>query len=58
MTQTELDAMKLALTTIQGVADTMTVGFRYTNAGQDVLDTLPILREAVAKATVDDEKST
>lgn len=56
MTQTELNAMKLALSVIQGVSDTMTVGFRYSNEGQAVLDALPILREVLEKASAFEDK--
>lgn len=46
-----LEALKLALKALDAIGDEMTVGERYTNAGQYLLDSLNPARAAIAKAT-------
>jgi uncharacterized Zn finger protein (UPF0148 family) len=45
-----LEALKLALQALEAIGDEMTVGERYTNAGQYLLDSLNPARAAIAKA--------
>lgn len=42
------DALKVANDTLESISDEMTVGDRWTNAGQDLLDALPVTRNALA----------
>lgn len=46
-----LEAAEAALKALEAIADEMTVGDRYTNAGQHLLDALTPCRDAIAKAT-------
>ena len=46
-----LEALKLAHKALEAIADEMTVGERYTNAGQHLIDSLEPSRAAIAKAT-------
>jgi hypothetical protein len=46
-----LDALLLAYKALDAIGDDMTVGERYTNAGQHLLDALQPARAAIAKAT-------
>ena len=51
-----LEALQGALKALDSIGDEMTVGERYTNAGQYLLDALQPARSAIAKATgVNDE---
>lgn len=43
-------ALESAEKALTAISDEMTVGERYTNAGQHLLDVLPLVREAVTKA--------
>ena len=45
-----LEAVKKAEKALDAIADDMTVGDRWTNAGQHLLDALPILRAAIERA--------
>ena len=45
-----LGALEGALKALEGVANEMTVGDRFTNAGQGLLDALMPARDAIAKA--------
>ncbi len=45
-----LNALKGALKALEAISDEMTVGERYTNAGQYLLDSLNPARDAIAKA--------
>jgi hypothetical protein len=44
-----IDALKVSLGALEAISDDMTVGDRWTNAGQELLDSLGPTREAVAK---------
>ena len=46
-----LEALRGALKALDAIGDEMTVGERYTNAGQYLLDSLTPARAAIAKAT-------
>lgn len=46
-----LEALRRALNALEEIGKEMTVGERYTNAGQYLLDALNPAREAIAKAT-------
>lgn len=46
-----LEALQLAHKALDAIANEMTVGERYTNAGQYLLDSLEPSRVAIAKAT-------
>lgn len=46
-----LEALELAHKALEAIANEMTVGERYTNAGQYLLDSLEPSRDAIAKAT-------
>lgn len=46
-----LEALRLALNALEEIGNEMTVGERYTNAGQYLLDSLGPVREAITKAT-------
>lgn len=46
-----LEALQGALKALDAIGDEMTVGERYTNAGQYLLDALMPARAAIAKAT-------
>lgn len=46
-----LEALQLALKALEAIGEEMTVGDRYTNAGQYLLDSLNPARAAIAKAT-------
>lgn len=46
-----LEALRGALKALDAIGDEMTVGERYTNAGQYLLDSLAPARAAIAKAT-------
>ena len=46
-----LEALRLALQALEAISNEMTVGERYTNAGQHLLDSLNPARAAIAKAT-------
>lgn len=41
------DALKVANDALEAISDDMTVGDRWSNAGQDLLDALPITRAAL-----------
>lgn len=45
-----LDALRNACKALDAIAAEMTVGDRYTNAGQYLIDALPEARAAIAKA--------
>lgn len=45
-----LQALRDAHKALDAIADEMTVGERYTNAGQYLIDSLPTARAAIAKA--------
>lgn len=45
-----LDALQLALKALDAIGDDMTVGERWTNAGQHLLDALMPAKKAIAKA--------
>lgn len=45
-----LEAAKAALLALEGVLEELTVGERYTNAGQGLIDALSPIRAAIAKA--------
>lgn len=45
-----LEALGLALSAIEQTTSEMTVGDRFTNAGQSLIDALMPCREAIAKA--------
>lgn len=45
-----LEALKLADKTMEEISKEMTVGERYTNAGQYLIDTPAVVRAAIAKA--------
>lgn len=46
-----VNALTLALAALEGVSSDMTVGERYTDAGQSVLDALGAVREALDPST-------
>ena len=46
-----LSALRLTLLALEAISAEMTVGERYTNAGQHLLDALNPARKAIAKAT-------
>lgn len=46
-----LNALNVALKAFEAISDEMTVGERYTNAGQYLIDALMPVREAIVKAT-------
>jgi hypothetical protein len=48
-----LEALQKALMALDAIGDEMTVGERYTNAGQYLLDALIPARDAIAKASGD-----
>lgn len=48
-----LNALKVALSALEAISEEMTVGERYTNAGQHLVDALPTLRDALAKSLED-----
>ena len=48
-TNMSIEAMKLALEALEAVSMEMTVGERYTNAGQQVLDSIELLRVATTQ---------
>lgn len=45
-----LEALDSALQALESISEEMTVGERYTNAGQYLIDSLPVVRAAIAKA--------
>lgn len=47
-----IETMKQALDALEQVSSEMTVGLRYTNAGQSVLDALPALCAAIAQLSL------
>lgn len=46
-----LEALQSALQAFESIIDEMTVGERYTNAGQYLIDAVPEARAAILKAT-------
>lgn len=44
------DALKVANDALESISNEMTVGDRWTNAGQSLLDALPVTRSALASA--------
>ena len=47
-----VEALKLAQKALDAIGDEMTVGERYTNAGQYLIDTVGPIKDALAKAEV------
>jgi hypothetical protein len=47
------DAVKTALSALEAIAAEMTVGDRFTNAGQHLLDALPVCRAALSTPQAD-----
>lgn len=52
MNSLQTQALQAALHALEAIGDEMTVGERYTNAGQYLLDALPLVREALAETTL------
>jgi hypothetical protein len=48
-----LTALSIALVALEAVTKEMTLGFRFTNAGQLALDALEPVRDAIKHATID-----
>ncbi|WP_368640430.1 hypothetical protein ABRZ04_04245 [Castellaniella ginsengisoli] len=50
---TEREALAAALKALEAISDEMTVGERYTNAGQYLIDALPTVRAALAQQSAE-----